>query len=149
MHGSRRLSQGSGSGSRPEWVHQIVTISKPIPGKSRRVWITPHWIRAWSRNWYNQSQILPSNWDITENNVQAYCLFLSVFRNTKIQVCTDTLFHSMSYFAVYYSNVSLSRLRELFSAVDYSSRKHLCTKVTPVFHLAYSKNRGNLGSEYK
>ena len=30
-----------------------------------------------------------------------------------------------------------------------SSRKHLCTKVTPDFHLTYSKNGGNLGSESK
>ena len=30
-----------------------------------------------------------------------------------------------------------------------SSRKHLRTKVTPDFHLTYSKNRGNLGSESK
>ena len=28
-----------------------------------------------------------------------------------------------------------------------SSRKHLCTKVTPDFCLTYSKNGGNLGSE--
>ena len=26
----------------------------------------------------------------------------------------------------------------------YTSRKHLCTKVTPDFHLTYSKNGGNL-----
>ena len=30
-----------------------------------------------------------------------------------------------------------------------SSRKHLRTKVTPDFHLTYSKNGGNLGSESK
>ena len=30
-----------------------------------------------------------------------------------------------------------------------SSRKHLRTKVTPDFHLTYSKNGGNLGSETK
>ena len=30
-----------------------------------------------------------------------------------------------------------------------SSRKNLRTKVTPDFHLTYSKNRGNLGSESK
>ena len=29
------------------------------------------------------------------------------------------------------------------------SRKHLCTKVTPDFHLTYSENRGNLGSGSK
>ena len=29
---------------------------------------------------------------------------------------------------------------------DISSRKHLRTKVTPDFHLKYSKNWGNLGS---
>ena len=28
-------------------------------------------------------------------------------------------------------------------------RKHLHTKVTPDFHLTYSKNGGNLGSESK
>ena len=31
----------------------------------------------------------------------------------------------------------------------HSSQKHLCTKVTPDFHLTYSKNGGNLGSESK
>ena len=31
----------------------------------------------------------------------------------------------------------------------FSSRKHLRTKVTPDFHLTYSKNGGNLGSESK
>ena len=30
-----------------------------------------------------------------------------------------------------------------------ASRKHLRTKVTPDFHLIYSKNGGNLGSESK
>ena len=35
-----------------------------------------------------------------------------------------------------------------FSNTD-SSRKHLRTKVTPDFHLTYSKNGGNLGSESK
>ena len=30
-----------------------------------------------------------------------------------------------------------------------TSRKHLRTKVTPDFHLTYSKNGGNLGSESK
>ena len=30
---------------------------------------------------------------------------------------------------------------------DSLSRKHLHTKVTPDFHLTYSKNGGNLGSE--
>ena len=30
-----------------------------------------------------------------------------------------------------------------------ASRKHLRTKVTPDFHLTYSKNGGNLGSESK
>ena len=30
-----------------------------------------------------------------------------------------------------------------------ASRKHLLTKVTPDFHLTYSKNGGNLGSESK
>ena len=30
-----------------------------------------------------------------------------------------------------------------------SSRKHLRTKVTPDFHLTYSKNGGNLGSGSK
>ena len=29
----------------------------------------------------------------------------------------------------------------------FASRKHLRTKVTPDFHLTYSKNEGNLGSE--
>ena len=29
----------------------------------------------------------------------------------------------------------------------FTSRKHLCTKVTPDFHLTYSKNGGNLGWE--
>ena len=32
------------------------------------------------------------------------------------------------------------------SAVSVTSRKHLRTKVTPDFHLTYSKNGGNLGS---
>ena len=31
----------------------------------------------------------------------------------------------------------------------FASRKHLRTKVTPDFHLTYSKNGGNLGSESK
>ena len=31
----------------------------------------------------------------------------------------------------------------------FSSRKHLRTKATPDFHLTYSKNGGNLGSESK
>ena len=35
------------------------------------------------------------------------------------------------------------------SLVKISSRKHLRTKVTPDFHLSYSKNGGNLGSESK
>ena len=38
------------------------------------------------------------------------------------------------------------------SAIDsrlLTSRKHLRTKVTPNFHLTYSKNGGNLGSESK
>ena len=30
-----------------------------------------------------------------------------------------------------------------------TSRKHLHTKVTPDFHLTYSKNGGNLGSKSK
>ena len=30
-----------------------------------------------------------------------------------------------------------------------ASRKHLRTKVTPDFHLTYSENGGNLGSESK
>ena len=33
--------------------------------------------------------------------------------------------------------------------VPVSSLKHLHTKVTPDFHLKYSKNGGNLGSESK
>ena len=33
--------------------------------------------------------------------------------------------------------------------VYFTSRKHLRTKVTPDFHLTYSKNGGNLGSESK
>ena len=34
-------------------------------------------------------------------------------------------------------------------ANGYPSRKHLRIKVTPDFHLTYSKNGGNLGSESK
>ena len=33
--------------------------------------------------------------------------------------------------------------------VSDTSRKHLRTKVSPVFYLTYSKNGGNLGSELK
>ena len=33
--------------------------------------------------------------------------------------------------------------------ISFSSRKHLRTKVNPDFHLTYSKNWGNLGSESK
>ena len=36
-----------------------------------------------------------------------------------------------------------------FSARYFTSRKHLHTKVTPDFHLTYSKNGGNTGSESK
>ena len=32
---------------------------------------------------------------------------------------------------------------------NWTSQKHLRTKVTPDFHLTYSKNGGNLGSESK
>ena len=37
----------------------------------------------------------------------------------------------------------------LFNKYYISSRKHLRTKVTPDFHLTYSQNGGNLGSESK
>ena len=33
--------------------------------------------------------------------------------------------------------------------IDITSRKHFRTKATPDFHLTYSKNGGNLGSESK
>ena len=37
-----------------------------------------------------------------------------------------------------------------FAGIDIAtSRKHLLIKVTPDFHLTYSKNGGNLGSESK
>ena len=36
-----------------------------------------------------------------------------------------------------------------YTAFFASSRKHLRTKVSPDFHLTYSKNGGNLGSESK
>ena len=36
-----------------------------------------------------------------------------------------------------------------FVVRDVSSRKHFRTKVAPDFHLTYSKNGGNLGSESK
>ena len=36
-----------------------------------------------------------------------------------------------------------------YESLTPTSRKHLRTKVTPDFHLTYSKNGGNLGSESK
>ena len=45
---------------------------------------------------------------------------------------------------IFYSIVSY-----LYAGCWGISRKHVRTKVTPDFHLAYSKNGGNLGSESK
>ena len=43
--------------------------------------------------------------------------------------------------------IKLNKIYEKFPSL--SSRKHLRTKVTPDFHLTYSKNVENLGSESK
>ena len=43
----------------------------------------------------------------------------------------------------------LRSTRVLWWLQGLASRKHLRTKVTPDFHLTYSKNGGNLGSESK
>ena len=40
-------------------------------------------------------------------------------------------------------------LRHNFDSLSGPSRKHLRRKVTPDFHLTYSKNGGNQGSESK
>ena len=46
-----------------------------------------------------------------------------------------------------YGDPEIPTLKPLYLGI--SSRKHLRTKVTPDFHLTYSKNGGNLGSESK
>ena len=38
-------------------------------------------------------------------------------------------------------------IKHVYKQISVSSRKHLRTKVTPDFHLTYSKNGGNLGTE--
>ena len=48
-----------------------------------------------------------------------------------------------------YMAVSSGKSLTLDLTCSGTSRKHLRTKVTPDFHLTYSKNRGNLGSESK
>ena len=53
--------------------------------------------------------------------------------------------HGWEYWRAY---TYLKNLYQLWYTGD-SSRKHLRTKVTPDFHLKYSKNWGNLGSESK
>ena len=51
------------------------------------------------------------------------------------------------------SSNQTNKLEQIFTFSENTknkiSQKHLRTKVTPEFHLTYSKNGGNLGSESK
>ena len=53
----------------------------------------------------------------------------------------------------HYVNMSMQNTAKydyvLIRTHNLTSRKHLCTKVTPDFQLTYSKNGGNLGLELK
>ena len=49
----------------------------------------------------------------------------------------------------YYVKVGFKGATFTWASSSDASRKHLRTKVTPDFHLTYSKNGGNLGSESK
>ena len=51
--------------------------------------------------------------------------------------------------SLYHVNEFREAPTKCFFQIDISSWKHLRTKVTPDFHLTYSKNGGNLGSESK
>ena len=52
------------------------------------------------------------------------------------------------YFDGCLNNLALNCRLQMYSERN-ASRKHLRTNVTPDFHLTYSKNGGNLGSESK
>ena len=51
--------------------------------------------------------------------------------------------------ATWKENTKIVERRPKWQNGQDTSRKHLRTKVTPDFHLTYSKNGGNLGSESK
>ena len=69
---------------------------------------------------------------LTSLNVRKYVLMYCCLNILKKECFSNTYFLEVNY-----------------SKLSYASQKHLRTKVTPDFHLTYSKNVGNLGSESK
>ena len=73
-----------------------------------------------------------------------------VSQNQQVGLCVQSAWHPQERrVQLHVRNQHIAKTLTRLCRYQGSSREHLRTKVTPDFHLTYSKNGGNLGSKSK